>query len=105
LPDQFVRCANCHASVGPLRPRSSLETLRAPPLNRASLTEMISRRGGPPFAYDRSSFCRTIKTGIDPQYVILARAMPRFEVDETQCDSLWVYLTNDRGPHERNEYL
>ena len=100
LPASFTSCANCHASAERSRLDQALEERTAPQLNRGGLLETRSRRGGPPFAYDEQSFCHTIQTGVDPRYVTLARAMPRFEVDQSQCEALWEYLTNDKRQHE-----
>jgi hypothetical protein len=36
-----------------------------------------------------------LRTRIDPNYVVLGRAMPRFEPDQGQCEALWAYLTMD----------
>jgi len=62
------------------------------------LREVLPRRGGPPVAYEQASFCRTLRTGVDPSHIVLPRTMPRFEADDTQCAALWDYLT--QGPLE-----
>lgn len=93
LPNAAGRCINCHTTDG----RASAADPFAPPLNHESLMIRKSRRGAPAFRYDTASFCDTVRTGVDPQYVTLLRAMPRFDLDDTQCLALWMYLTNDDG--------
>ncbi|MDP9969147.1 mono/diheme cytochrome c family protein [Variovorax paradoxus] len=90
LPDAATRCIQCHA--GPGKSTAAVSGF-APLLDRRQLREILPRRGGPPVAYERTSFCRTLRTGIDPAHVTLPRAMPRFDADEDQCAALWDYLT------------
>ncbi|MEJ1162334.1 hypothetical protein V9K97_01450 [Variovorax sp. CCNWLW186] len=90
LPGAATRCIQCHA--GPGKSTAAVHGF-APPLDRRQLREVLPRRGGPPVAYERASFCRTLRTGIDPAHVALPRAMPRFDADEGQCAALWDYLT------------
>jgi len=90
LPGAATRCIQCHA--GPGKSAAAVAGF-APPLDRRQLREILPRRGGPPVAYERASFCRTLRTGIDPAHVTLPRAMPRFDADEGQCAALWDYLT------------
>ena len=90
LPVAATRCIHCHA-----RPGESLGTsseLR-PPLDGRRLREIRPRRGGPAFSYDKASFCRTLRSGIDPVHVVLPRSMPHYEADDAQCGALWDYLT------------
>lgn len=42
--------------------------------------------------YDEKLFCRALVEGIDPQSAELARAMPRYGLEEGECDALWRYL-------------
>jgi len=90
LPGAATRCIQCHA--GPGKSAAAVSGF-APPLDQRQLREVLPRRGGPPVAYERASFCRTLRTGIDPAHVTLPRAMPRFDADEGQCAALWDYLT------------
>ncbi|MDP9967736.1 MULTISPECIES: hypothetical protein [Variovorax] len=90
LPSAATRCIQCHA--GPGRSAAAVPGF-APPLDRRQLRETLPRRGGPPVAYERASFCRTLRTGVDPAHVTLPRAMPRFDADDGQCAALWDYLT------------
>ncbi|MDM0003077.1 hypothetical protein QTI24_31180 [Variovorax sp. J22P240] len=92
LPAAATRCSQCHA--GP-DARDSPGSSFAPPLDRRELREARPRRGGPPVAYEPATFCRTLRTGVDPAHVVLPRAMPRFEVDDDQCAALWDYLTQE----------
>ena len=89
LPAAVVVCRGCHvaavASPGTPPP--------APPVDRALLLEAKPRRGGPPSAYDLPAFCRLLRTGADPAYVLVAREMPVFDVDDAQCESLWRFVT------------
>jgi hypothetical protein len=39
------------------------------------------------------SFCRLLRTGVDPVLIVVSRQMPRYELDESQCGNLWHYLT------------
>ena len=94
LPPAVVVCRNCHTAgtrtQGPaLAPAARL----AARLDRSLLLEPRPRRGGPPSSYDRSAFCKLLRTGIDPAYVLVARDMPIFDLDDGQCDSLWRFLT------------
>lgn len=93
LPPQVARCINCHAPVQ----SSSTRTESAPSLSSAALLQSRARRGGPAFAYGRESFCTTLRSGVDPEHVILNRAMPRFDISNEQCLALWLYLTEKRG--------
>lgn len=92
LPAAATRCSQCHA--GPGAPAATGSSF-APPLDRRQLREPRPRRGGPPVAYEAATFCRTLRTGVDPAHVVLPRAMPRFEVDDVQCAALWDYLTQE----------
>ncbi len=97
LPPSAARCINCHAlgSAGPARAASvSSPAPRSfgPLLTRERLTQRIARRGGPPSAYDEASFCRLLRTGIDPAYVLIPREMPRYELADTDCRGLWLHL-------------
>jgi hypothetical protein len=96
LPAEAVICANCHsAPTGAL-----LSGKPAPQLDAALLLEMRQRHGGPPSRYDGQSFCRLLRTGSDPAYVLIDREMPTYEVTDEQCASLWSFLTKKGDAHE-----
>ncbi len=93
LDASAVRCKNCHTvTAQAVIPGSS-----APALTAGMLTSELKRRSGPPSHYTLESFCKLLRTGIDPAYVIVNRQMPRFEIDEEQCGSIWSYLTLPGG--------
>src|ERR1700745_1121071 len=70
LPAELVRCANCHLPDS----RSTLGVATARPcLNPSPLTEFRRRRGGPPSQFSPASFCRLLRTGIDPAYILITR--------------------------------
>ncbi len=89
LPAQVTKCINCHTPT----PRPQKDDQFAPILNASWLMQARPRRGGPAFAFTRDSLCKTMRTGIDPEYVILNRTMPRFDISEQQCQALWAYLS------------
>jgi hypothetical protein len=93
LPPEAVRCANCHSP----QTASRLSGKPLPPLDAAFLLEPRQRRGGPPSSYDQSSFCKLLRTGTDPAYILIAREMPIYTLDDSQCASLWDFLTA-KGP-------
>lgn len=95
LPAAATRCTQCHTGPGA---SATAASSFAPPLDRRRLREAHTRRGGPPVAYEQASFCRTLRTGVDPAHIVLPRAMPRFDADDAQCAALWDYLT--QGPVE-----
>ena len=95
IPPELGRCANCHAPSATGQSGSPAD-LR---LDRSTLLALKKRRGALPSAYTRDAFCRVVRSGVDPAFVVVAREMPRYALDEAQCSSLWSYLT-DRG--ERN---
>jgi hypothetical protein len=92
LPAAATRCIQCH--IGPGRSTAAASDF-APPLSRRQLREARARRGGPPVAYEQASFCRALRSGVDPAHIVLPRAMPRFDADDAQCAALWDYLTQD----------
>jgi hypothetical protein len=93
LPPAVVRCANCHAEgTGSAVARSN-----APRLDREWLLSPQRRRGGPPSHYDRDSFCRVLRKGVDPAWVVINEEMPRYTVDDADCSALWRFLTEDLG--------
>lgn len=92
LPPQVAKCINCHAPAK----GQKIDDQYAPLLNDRWLLQPRVRRGGPAFAYDQASFCKTIRTGTDPEYVILNRTMPRFDLSNEQCQALWAFLTEKR---------
>lgn len=97
LPPQVARCVNCHAPSHPAPATAE----SAPPLTRTALLQTRARRGGPMFSYERESFCSTVRSGIDPEHVILNRAMPRFDMDDEQCLALWLFLTEKRNDEKQ----
>lgn len=88
LSAEVVRCVNCH---GPSK-RALVSRLAAPRIDRPLLLEPRQRRGGPPSRYDQASFCKLLRTGADPAYILIAREMPIYQVDDGQCASLWSYV-------------
>jgi hypothetical protein len=88
LPVEAARCNNCHGTQAPQR--------IGPALGADSLTIATSRRGGPPTRYELASFCRLLRTGVDPAFVILARSMPRYDLAEADCADLWAHLMREK---------
>jgi hypothetical protein len=95
LPPEVVRCGNCHAAgEGPDVPRSL-----APRLTRDLLLEPHARRGGPASIYSQVSFCALLREGVDPAYVLISIEMPRYTLDDADCQALWRFLA--RSPRAR----
>ncbi len=90
LPATASRCSNCHGREGDRRAGSA--TRIGPVLGPAALRERRARRGGPPSAYELASFCRVLRTGIDPAQVIIDTRMPRYAASDAQCSALWLHL-------------
>jgi hypothetical protein len=88
LPPAAVRCTNCHNAYR----QATLSRVAPPHLNRSLLLDARQRRGGPPSRYDQAAFCRLLKSGADPAYVLISREMPVYEVNDEQCASLWAFL-------------
>ena len=89
LPPRLVACANCHQGGAAGLAAASF----GPRLDGTRLTEMRGRRGGPPSAFSPASFCRMLRTGVDPAFILITRQMPRYTLDDNQCLGLWHYLT------------
>jgi hypothetical protein len=93
LPPAVVRCGNCHAADdGPPVPRSL-----APRLNQDLLIRMQPRRGGPASAYDGQKFCTLLRRGLDPAFVLISVEMPRYTIEDADCQALWRYLNESPG--------
>ena len=89
LPPRLLACANCHQEGAAGLAAASF----GPRLDGTHLTEMRGRRGGPPSAFSPTSFCRMLRTGVDPASILITRQMPRYTLDDDQCLALWHYLT------------
>jgi hypothetical protein len=88
LPPAAVVCANCHsANDGPDVPNS-----RAPRLNHDLLLRPQPRRGGPASVYTREGFCAVLRRGVDPAFVLISVEMPRYTLQDADCQALWRYL-------------
>lgn len=92
LPASAAACINCHGA-GPQRERFAVA------LERAWLTEPRQRRGGPASRYDAKGFCRVLREGVDPAWVVVNQTMPRYELTDLQCQALWLHLTREDGRH------
>jgi hypothetical protein len=95
LPSQANRCVNCHVAKS-ATPAASAVTVGAPPLTAATLATPIRRRGGPPSRYDATSLCTLLRSGVDPAHVMIQRTMPRYEISDADCQSLWLHLMERR---------
>lgn len=94
LPLQASRCVNCHGpSAAAPAPTAASAPAAAPMLSAATLTAALRRRGGPPSRYDAAALCTLLRTGVDPAYVMILRTMPRYEISDADCRSLWLHLT------------
>ena len=89
LPVSASRCVNCHAASS----RISAAGQFAPALDRSWLLDLHPRRGAPASVYEAGTFCDAIRTGIDPQHIVMKFSMPRFALNDAQCAALWFYLT------------
>jgi hypothetical protein len=89
LPAELAACRNCHAAAGVKAAAGSY----APDLGAAWLLEPRERRGGPPSSYDVGSFCRLLRTGVDPAFILVSRVMPTYDLDDARCSNLWMFLT------------
>jgi hypothetical protein len=88
LPPEVVACRQCH-----LPATADGGVAAAPVLDRKLLLQPVQRRGGPPSVYDLQSFCKLLRTGIDPAYVLIDRIMPAYAMSDTDCAALWQVLT------------
>lgn len=88
LPGLATRCVNCHEASG------TAPGAFAPALNANALTSLHARRGGPPSRYDHDSLCKLLREGVDPAWVQIPRAMPRYHLTDEDCASLWRYLVS-----------
>jgi hypothetical protein len=88
LPGLATRCVNCHES------NRGAQGAFAPALNANMLTNLHARRGGPPSRYDQASLCKLLHEGIDPAWVQIPRAMPRYRLTDEDCAALWGYLVS-----------
>src|SRR5438552_11660344 len=94
LPQMAVRCTNCHRHEGDRCPGAASSQDFAPALGPARLTRPLRRRGGPPSTYDLAGLCRLLRTGVDPAFVMIAQAMPRYVFTDEECGDLWAFLAS-----------
>lgn len=92
LKGKAMACGNCHGEDGRGRAESGVDpgdvtwTELTKPYGHAHAN---SRRHGP---YDRGSFIRSMRDGVDPAGNALEPAMPRYDVDDANLDALIAYL-------------
>jgi hypothetical protein len=86
------RCSNCHLPSSSPFNSGKLQQPRGGEIRGAHLLQLTSRRGGPPFRYDLSSFCNLLRNGVDPIDVFVPALMPRYEISNDDCLALWTYL-------------
>jgi hypothetical protein len=81
LPAMATICVNCHGRHA----RGGREA----GVDVASLSwrRLVRQKG-----YNETSFCQTMRTGIDPGGVLLSVAMPRYDIATDACQALWFYL-------------
>ena len=88
-----LKCANCHEpSRSPFKNDNSTSKGPGGEIRHGILLQTLSRRGGPSFRYDLSSFCQLLKTGVDPTNIVVPRLMPRYDISTDDCRALWIYL-------------
>ena len=92
LPDMATRCSNCHQTQAKVAVPGF-----APTLSASSLLTDTARRGGPASHFDAKALCQVLRNGIDPAGVMVNQSMPRYEVTDAQCQSMWVFLV-ERAP-------
>ncbi len=98
LPPAAARCINCHA-IGNAAPAQAASAASfGPLLTRRGLTGAMARRGGPPSRYDAPAFCRLLRQGVDPAWVVVPRSMPRYELSDADCHALWAHITDTSQP-------
>jgi hypothetical protein len=97
LPTQSSRCVNCHATAaaaaGAGASRVADTQAFGGPLTAERLKSLMPRRGGPPSRFDEEAFCRLLRTGVDPAYIIIPRSMPRYDLPDADCHALWRHVT------------
>lgn len=96
LPAKAAVCANCHTGDSVVTSSRTSGPPGPPALSRLGLLELQERRGGPPSQFSEHSFCRMLRTGIDPAYIMISRRMPRYAVSDEQCQNLWDYLMEEK---------
>jgi hypothetical protein len=92
LPAQASKCINCHSAQAP----GGALAGSAQYLSATTLSRKMSRRGGPAYFYDQPNFCNTVRTGVDPAGIVLEAKMPRYQISDTQCADLWLFLSRIR---------
>lgn len=94
LPAMATRCVNCHAAGSAEGAQRDGTARFGARLDADALTELRSRRGGPPSRFDAATLCEVMRSGRDPAHVLISSSMPRYDVTESQCNDLWMYLTS-----------
>lgn len=94
LTGDASRCVNCHQAVGAAAWSAIAGSQRfGPQLTPALLTQPMRRRGGPPSRYDAATLCTLLRSGVNPAHVVILRTMPRYDISDADCWSLWLHLT------------
>lgn len=96
LPAEAVRCSNCHDGAGHRRVSpAGVASEAGPALTLKQLATPRSRRGGPPSRFEARTFCRLLRTGIDPADIVVRRTMPLYNVSGPDCAALWALLADE----------
>jgi hypothetical protein len=107
LPPGVPACANCHTLAAPAAvpvptalsaPSVAVAAFPAGPgvaprLGPWPWLGAHARRGGAPTAYTADTFCRALRTGLDPSGAPLDAGMPVYRLGDADCAVLWQFLS------------
>lgn len=99
LPATASRRVNCHSpsTSSATSPALADQQSIGPALTSALLTQSVRQRGGPPSRYDSAALCKLLRSGVDPAHVIIQRTMPRYDISDADCGSLWRHLSEPQA--------
>jgi cytochrome c oxidase subunit 2 len=90
----FASCADCHGRNGQGRVNSTMMfEFEAPDIRWSTLASPHGdEEGGEHIPYDRESFFRALRRGVEPDGEKLEPPMPRWQMSDREVDALIEYL-------------
>ena len=94
LGSPYVRCVNCHQLED--QPKSlkvnANDNSFGPLLGAHFIQTPNNARGGPVRSYEPASFCKMLRSGMDPSQIMIRTDMPRYILTDDDCNALWSFL-------------